>query len=82
MHDHKSKYAHMVVQILFYYCCTHNCPPVLKQHGFKEKLYLLIRNWTRTLTEGHDANATVGYADYSADFARWEAAAAKVASSV
>lgn len=34
---------------------------------------------TLTVTEGHDANATVGYADYSADCAHWEAAAGKVA---
>lgn len=36
---------------------------------------------SRTVTEGHDANATVGYTDYSADCAHWEAAAGKVASS-
>lgn len=58
-------------------------PLVAWKKGPQQRLSLFIRSWTHThtLTEGHDANATVGYADYSADCAHWEAAAGKVASS-
>ncbi len=91
-----SKYAHMHAHtgIRARWAKTHtNCPPTVPETpgGWKKRgpsrdcLSSLgtehTHTHTHTHTQWHDANATVGYADYSADCAHWEAAAGKVASS-
>ncbi len=93
MHEHENKYTVTQTGIQAWWAKKYtHCPPTVpetpggrKRGPSRDCLSSLeaenIHTLTHTHTEWHDANATVGYADYSADCAHWEAAAGKVASS-